>query len=264
LRNLRFRGNGTPSGGCATSYACRFGSGPDPVVQHVVECEPDGMLNRTGRRAGCAGANDLVGVGEERGYWKSRGIGCSVPLGRQVIRSCVGPKSVRGIGPGTVLVNPLPHLVKSRVVSAACLQVDQNVPVSARAAGAFYRSICWNRASGEVGLIFGGCNGYVRLIVRNFNGGYPIRKGSIRIVPEEWFHGRRQIGTVHRSCGGSIYGQAGGGCVHPMVKDGSWRKDIGEESVVAVDGDADVLSALCGGRVRNHKFGRVGALTADQ
>ena len=49
-----------------------------------------------------------------------------------------------------------------------------------------------------------------------------------------------------------------------MVKNRSWRKDGCEERVVAVDGDADVLSRLRTGRVRNDKFWRVGALTADQ
>ena len=96
----------------------------------MVERESDGMLNRAVRRAGCAGADYLVGIGEQRAYRKSRGIGCSLPLRGQVIRRDVGPKRVRGIGPGTVLVDSLPHFVKSGVVSTACLQVDQNVPVS--------------------------------------------------------------------------------------------------------------------------------------
>jgi len=49
-----------------------------------------------------------------------------------------------------------------------------------------------------------------------------------------------------------------------MVKNRSGRKDVCQEPVVAVDGNADVLSRLSIGRVRNYKYGRVGALTADQ
>ena len=60
----------------------------------MVECESDGMLNGTTRRAGCAGADYLVGIGEQRPYGKSCGIGCSLPLRCQVIRSYVGPKRV--------------------------------------------------------------------------------------------------------------------------------------------------------------------------
>ena len=49
-----------------------------------------------------------------------------------------------------------------------------------------------------------------------------------------------------------------------MVKNGTSRKDVCQERVVAVDGDADVLSRLSICRVRNYKHGRVRTLTADQ
>ena len=49
-----------------------------------------------------------------------------------------------------------------------------------------------------------------------------------------------------------------------MVKDGVGRKDVCQERVAAIDGEADALRRLRAGRVRNHKFGRVRALTADQ
>src|SRR5208282_4293575 len=151
--------------------------------------------------AGCAGADYLVGIGEQRPYRKSCGIGSSLPLRCQGIRRYVRPKRVRGIGPGTAFVYSLPHLVKGRVVSTACFQVDENVSISRRVAGAFHGSIGWNWTRGKVGLIYGGCNRYDGLVVGNFNGWYSIRKGSIRIVPEEWLDRCRQIGTVHRRCG---------------------------------------------------------------
>jgi len=49
-----------------------------------------------------------------------------------------------------------------------------------------------------------------------------------------------------------------------MVKNGTRRKDVGEERIVAVESDADVLRRLGVGRVCNYKVGRVGPLTADQ
>ncbi len=190
MRNERFDGNRTPSRLRATPHACRLRSRPDPVVQHMVECESDGMLNRAARGAGCAGADYLVGIGEQRPYGKSCSIGSSLSLRCQGIRRYVGPKRVRRIGPGTAFVDSLPHLIKSRVISTACLQVDQNVSISRRVAGALHRRIRWNWTSDKVGLIYGGCNRYVRLVVRNFNGWNSIREGSIRIVPEEWLDRR--------------------------------------------------------------------------
>ena len=221
MRDQRFRGNGAPSRGRAASDACGFRSGPDPVVQHMVEREADGMLNRAGRRGGRAGADDFVGVGEQRPYWKPCGIGGSVPLRGQVIRSYIGPECVRGIGPGTAFVDALPHFIKRRVVSSARLQIDENVSISRRVGRAFHGGVCRNWAGGEVGLIDGGCDRYVRLVVRNFDGWDSIREGSIRIVSEEWFYRRGQIAAVHRRGGGSVYGKAGGGRVHAMMKDGS-------------------------------------------
>lgn len=49
-----------------------------------------------------------------------------------------------------------------------------------------------------------------------------------------------------------------------MVKDGSRRKYVCEELVVAVDGDTDALACLCTVRIHNYKLGRVGTLTADE
>ena len=49
-----------------------------------------------------------------------------------------------------------------------------------------------------------------------------------------------------------------------MVKNGTNRKDVCQERVVAADGDADVLRRLSICRVRYYKYRRVGALTADQ
>lgn len=49
-----------------------------------------------------------------------------------------------------------------------------------------------------------------------------------------------------------------------MMKDGSGRENVCEESVVAVDGEGDVLRSLGAGRVFHYEFGYVGALAADQ
>ena len=49
-----------------------------------------------------------------------------------------------------------------------------------------------------------------------------------------------------------------------MVENRSRRKNVRQELVAAVDGDADRRSRLRTGRVRNDKFRRVGALAADQ
>jgi len=48
-----------------------------------------------------------------------------------------------------------------------------------------------------------------------------------------------------------------------MVKNRSRWENVCEKRVVAADGDANVLRCLGIRGVRNYKFGRVGALTAD-
>ena len=111
LRNFRFHRYRTPSRSRATAHAGGFRSRPHPVVQHMVECESYGMLNRTARCAGCVRADYLVGISEQRRYRKSCGIGSPRALRCQSIRSHVGPKRVGGIRPRATFIDSLPHFV---------------------------------------------------------------------------------------------------------------------------------------------------------
>jgi len=187
LRNLRFRGNVSPARSRARPHTRCLRSRPDPVIQRMIQGESDRMLNRAVRRTGRARPDYLICVSKQGTYRKSGGIGCSHALLCQVIRTYVGPKCVRGVGPGTALVYSLPHFVESRGLSTAGLQVDQNVHISTRVdriRGAFNWSIRWNRPGAEIRLIHGGCDRYVRLVRRNFDGRYSIGKVSI-LIPEE-------------------------------------------------------------------------------
>ena len=116
------------------------------------------------------------------------------------------------------MVDSLPHLVKGGIVSTAGLEIHENMAVTGRVAGAFHRSVRGDGARGKVGLIDGGGDGYIRLVVRNFDRRDSVGKGCIRIVPEKWFDRRRQVAAVDGGRGGSVYGQARGSGVHAMVK----------------------------------------------
>src|ERR1700683_4792719 len=85
LRDLAFyRDSAAPGGGAAT-HTSSLRRRPDPVVQHVVECESDGMENRAIWRARCARADYFVCIDKQRRYRQSSSIRCSVTLRRQRI-----------------------------------------------------------------------------------------------------------------------------------------------------------------------------------
>lgn len=77
MRDERFYGNRAFSGSRATSHARCFRSRPDPVIQHMVECEADGMLNGTVRRTGCTGA-DCTGADTSSALASSEATGSPV------------------------------------------------------------------------------------------------------------------------------------------------------------------------------------------
>jgi len=161
------------------------------------------------------------------------------------------------------LVDSLPHLVKRGVVAATSLQINQNVPISGRIAGAFHGRVGRDRRCGEVRLVQGGRHRHICLVVRDFNRWNAVWERSVRRVAEKWLDRLRQIATVDRRRGGSVHGQAGQSRVHSMMKDRCRRKNVCEKRVVAAYCNADLLISLSIGTVRDEEQWAVVALAAN-